>query len=150
MHLVFSKLTEGNLCQFCRYGYPGEIKSSFEFISGQGKNLFVEVAVSDMDKNDRDFVLLVSCALLTGGERTKEELSNLAYHSSQALVMLDRFQRGNAEHLFGVELNAFQPFKSGWLVTCSPATEVEAFIFCEKKFIGVSTAQKAVYRPVLH
>lgn len=150
MHLVFSKLTESSLRQLCHYGYPGEIKLDFEFISGQGKNLFVEVAVSDMNKNDRDFVLLVFCALLTGGGRVKEELSNLAYHSSQTLVMLHRFQRGNAEHLFGVELNAFQPFKSGWLVTCSPATEVEAFIFCEKKFLGISTSQKAIYRPMLH
>ena len=151
MHLVFNKLTEENLRQLGSNGYSGKVETCFEFVSGQGNNLFIDVhSFAGLDKDEKDFILFVSCALLTGGARVKEELTNMVYESGQILVTLDRFQHGNVEHLSGVKWDDFQPFKSGWLVTCDPATEIEALIFCEKKPLSTSPAGKMVSLPVLH
>lgn len=150
MHLVFNKLTEDNLRQLRSKGYLGKVKSRFEFVSGQGKNLFIEVESSEFDEDEKDFIFIVSCALLTGGAQVKEELANLVYESNQILVMLDRFQYGNVKPIFDVDWEKFQPLGFGWLITCDPATEVEALIFCEKKPLGASQTRKMALLPVLH
>lgn len=142
MRLVFNKLAEENLRQLRSNGYLGNVETRFEFISGQGKNLFIEVESSEFEENEKDFIFIVSCALLTGGAQVKEELAKLVYEPNQNLVMLDRFQPGNVEPLFDVDWEKIQPLGFGWLITCDPAAEVEALIFCEKMPLETSPTRK--------
>lgn len=144
MHLIFSKLTESNLQQISENGYLGEVKKFFEFMSGQGDSLFIDVHMKPaLKKDEKDFIFVAACALLTGGSNVKEELSKIAYSSNQILVTFDKYRPGNIEQLFGVDWSSFQPLDTGWLITCNPAEEVEALIFCERKVSRATEKIKA-------
>ncbi|MBU1447018.1 MAG: hypothetical protein KKF58_01780 [Gammaproteobacteria bacterium] len=132
MKIKFLKLTSSSLAHLAMHGYLDNVETCFEFASGQGDNLFIEVSTCPLlTENDKSFILCAASALLTGGAFAKNELENLVYDVNHHLIMFDQFQYGRTERFFEVDWDMLQPLSYGWLITCAPPSGIEGALFCE-------------------